>query len=236
MKNVTETYTAFHDNHNPTHVYPTEWVIRTFLGNYPQLSLDKTRYAGAKLLEVGFGDGRNWPLLHNVAFDINGIEISERIVSLGRERAERLGIPISLKVGTNSSIPFADESFDYVLACHSCYYVDKGTTFSDNLREYHRVLKPGGFLIATLPESNSSIFRGCVELSDGHVEIREDPWNLRNGYTFKWFRSEEEIKETFSPYFDSFSVGLCCDNYYGVQINLFLLVCKKKLPSAPAGK
>jgi hypothetical protein len=34
--------------------------------------------------------------------------------------------------------------------------------------------------------------------------------------------------DAFSPHFDSFSVGLCCDNYYGVQINLFLLVCRRK--------
>lgn len=234
MQTVKETYTDFHVSHNPEHVYPSEWIIRTLLGNYPALSLDRSKYPGAKILDVGFGDGRNWPLLRNASFEIYGTEITEEIMTLGHARARALGIPATLKLGTNSSIPFENEFFDYMLASCSCHYVDAGTTFSDNLREYHRVLKPGGTLIATLPESNSSIFSGSIDLGDGHVEIRNDPWAIRNGYTFRMFRSEQDVKDTFSPEFDSFSLGLCCDNYYGIQINLFLLVCRK-VPRTPAG-
>jgi SAM-dependent methyltransferase len=226
MENVRVSYTDFHKRHNPRHVYPNEWVIRTLLGRYPKLCLDK-RYQDATILDVGFGDGRNWSLLNDLGFDIYGVEITEDIVALGRERARRLGISVRLEVGRNSSIPFPDDSFDYVLASASCYYVDAGTSFSENLKEYQRVLKPGGILLATLPEMGSSIFKGCIELADGHVRICDDPWGLRNGYIFKWFQSPQDIEETFRPYFDSFSIGLCRDDYYGIQINLFLLVCRK---------
>jgi SAM-dependent methyltransferase len=228
MQNVKQTFTAFHEKQNPLHVYPTEWVIRTLLGNYPRLSLDKSKYPGAKILDLGFGDGRNWPLLSNEGFDIYGVEITEKIVSLGQERARRLGIPATLKVGRNSAIPFEDGFFDYLLACHSCYYVDGGTSFENNLREFHRVLKPNGIFVASLPEPRHDTFQGCIERGDGHVEIRNDPWGLRNGYILKWFRSEADIQATFSPFFDAFSFGLCCENYYGVQINYWLIVCQKK--------
>lgn len=228
IQDVKESYTAFHAEHNPAHVYPSEWVIRSLLGSYPRLSLDKGEYRGAKILDVGFGDGRNWPLLHHAGFDVHGVEITGRIIELGRERARSLGMNVTLELGTNSALPFADHTFDYVLASSSCYYVDKGTTFRDNLAEYGRVMKPGGVLLATLPEAGSSIFDGCAELEDGHVEIRNDPWGLRNGYIFRRFRSEGELVEAFSPHFESFSVGLCRDDYYGVQINLFLLVCRRR--------
>ncbi|MDQ3803236.1 MAG: class I SAM-dependent methyltransferase [Acidobacteriota bacterium] len=228
VRDVKESYTAFHVSHNPAHVYPSEWVIRSLLGSYPRLSLDKSKYRGAKILDVGFGDGRNWPLLRNAGFEVYGVEITEEIITLGLERARALGMTATLKLGTNSAISFGDDFFDYVLASSSCYYVDKGTTFRDNLAEYRRVMKPGGILLATLPEAGSAIFDGCAELGDGHVEIRNDPWALRNGYVFRRFRSEAELVEAFSPHFDSFSVGLCRDDYYGVQINLFLLVCRRK--------
>ena len=228
MKNVKGTYTLFHQSHNATHVYPTEWVIRTLLGSYPYLSLDKSKYTGARILDLGFGDGRNWPLLHNQGMKIHGVEITEDIVQLGHQRASALRIPVTLRVGRNSTIPFDDNFFDYLLACHSCYYVDEDTRFQDNLREFVRVLKPGATFIASLPEPGSDIFNNCIEKEDGHVEIRNDPWGLRNGYLFKWFKSKQDIHMIFSPYFENLSIGFCCDNYFGVQINVWILVCQKK--------
>jgi SAM-dependent methyltransferase len=228
MKDVKKSYTDFHETHNPAHVYPTEWVIRTLLGNYPNMSLEKSNYRGSKLLDIGFGDGRNWPLFKNIGFELYGIEVTEKILELGKIRAENIGIPAQLKIGKNSEIPFDADFFDYLVACHSCYYVDAGTTFQDNLREFSRILKPGGTFIATLPEPNGDIFKDCIDRGDGHVEIRNDPWGLRNGYLFKWFLSEQDIQKTFTPLFKNLSIGLCCDNYYGVQINYWLLVCQKK--------
>lgn len=229
MRTVKDTYTAFHEVHNAAHVYPTEWVIRAFLGSYPNLALDKSKYAGARLLDLGFGDGRNWPLFRDQRFEIYGVEITDKIVSLGYQRARDLGVEVILKEGRNSAIPFENSFFDYLLACHSCYYVDNGTTFQDNLNEFVRVLKPGATFIASLPAPDGDIFKGCIVKEDGHVIIQNDPWGLRNGYLFKWFQSEQDIKKTFSPFFDGISIGLCCDNYFGVQINVWLLVCQKKL-------
>lgn len=228
MKDTRESYGRFHAEKKPDHVYPSEWVIRTFLGKYPKLEMDKSRYPGAKILDIGFGDGRNWPLLRNAGFDVHGLEISEEIVRLGQERAEQLGMDATLKVGTNSSIPFPDATFDYILASHSCYYIDEGTRFPDNMREYFRVLKPGGMLIASLPESTNDIFDQCIELDDGHVEIRNDPWGLRNGYIFKWFRHEQDVTESFGPWFEDFAIGACRNDYFGVQIDMFLLVCTRR--------
>lgn len=202
--------------------------MRTLQGKYPGLSFDKSKYVGGRMLDMGFGDGRNWPVLNDLGFEIHGVEISEDILAIGRERASQIGIPVTLKVGRNNSIPYNNSFFDYILACHSCYYVDGGTSFDDNVKEYARVLRPGGWMFASLPEKHSSICDGMHQLSDGHVEITKDPWGLRNGYVFRIFESEDEIRNAFSGYFDSFSIGLCCDNYFGIRINLYIAVCRRK--------
>ncbi len=228
MENVKETYTNFHKKSNSEHIYPTEWVIRTFLGKYPNLNLDKTKYQGAKLLDLGFGDCRNMPLLHNCNFQIYGVEISDEIILMAKEKLDRLGIRAILKKGTNVNIPFENGYFDYLLACHSCYYVDKNTSFSQNVAEMSRILKPGGVFIASLPAPDNFILKDCINLGDGHVEITNDIYNLRNGYIFRTFESEDEIHQTLSPNFNNISICHCLDNFWGVQINFFIVAGIRK--------
>ncbi|THU41533.1 class I SAM-dependent methyltransferase [Niastella caeni] len=227
MENVQETYTNFHKKVSSQHIYPTEWVIRTFLGKYPDLNLDKTKYPNAKLLDLGFGDCRNMPLLNNCNFDIHGVEITDDILNMAGEKLNTLGIEATLKRGVSASIPFENSYFDYLLACHSCYYVDKGTSFNDNIREIHRVLKSGGTFIASLPAPDNFILKDCIKLEDGHVLITNDIYNLRNGYIFRTFENEEEIRQTFSPYFKNIAICKCMDNFWGVQINFFIIACEK---------
>jgi hypothetical protein len=84
-KNLKESYSTFYKEKNPKFVYPPEWVVRTFLGNYPKLSLDKSKYAGSKILDIGFGDGRCFPLLHNNGFLCYDVEITDDIINLCQE-------------------------------------------------------------------------------------------------------------------------------------------------------
>src|SRR2546430_14394745 len=90
---IKEHYTDFYSERNPTKVYPVEFVVRTFLGTYPQLKLERALFRGAKILDLGFGDGRNMPLLHDLGFEVYGVEISEEICRLTKHRMNRLGVP-----------------------------------------------------------------------------------------------------------------------------------------------
>lgn len=228
ISDTKETYTNFHLQKNPLHVYPSEWVIRTMLGSYPELSLDKSKYEGAKILDVGYGDGRNFPLYKNIGMHIYGIEITDTINQLCLERMKRLNIEVTLKVGKNSNIPFEDETFDYLLASSSCYYIDRGTSFDDNLKEYSRVLKRNGVLIVSVGEKSSFIFKDAFELGDSHFEIVNDTYGLRNGYILRRFEDENDVKNTFGKYFYELSIGSGNDNFYGHEISLLYVVCKKK--------
>lgn len=222
-------YLAHYSAANNLAVYAVEFVVRAFLGTYSPIPRPEKCYTGKRILDLGYGDGRNMPLLMNLGFEISGVEISEEINEHVRERLMGLGITADLRVGSNACIPFPDAHFDYVLACHSCYYVEPDSRFSDNLREIVRILKPGGFLIASLPMTDTYILHGSNRLPDGHYEITHDPYGLRNGAIFRAFETEKEIHQTFSPYFSNVVIGYCNNFWWGIHEKVWTLMGKKKI-------
>jgi SAM-dependent methyltransferase len=229
LEDLKKTYTDFHKKNKSKHLYPTEWIIRTMLGNYPGLKFDRSKYPGGKILDLGFGDGRNMSLLNNCGLDIYGVEITQDTLDIVEESLAAINVKATLKVGTNTSIPFEDNFFDYVLASSACYYVDAGSSFSDNLNEITRVLKPGGYFIANYPiYPTNFIFENAIPAEDGHVIIQNDIYGIRNGYKFKAFSSNEEIIAALSGKYDDISLGSCVDDYYGVRNHVFISTAKKK--------
>lgn len=224
---IDSSYEQFYAKRAGLRVYPTEFVVRTFLANYPGLKFRKP-VAGDRVLDIAFGDGRNTVFLCDQGYAVSGIEITAGIVQQTSERLTKLGHQADLRVGRNSSIPFGDGHFDYVLACHCCYYCDEGETFADNMREYARVLKPGGWLVASVASRSSYIFKDAIALEDGSLRIQADPYGNRDGYRLQGFSSKDQIEAYLTPWFEHFSFGFADNDYYGVPERLFWVVCQKR--------
>src|SRR6267142_3660197 len=227
---IAEHYGEFYSRKNPEKVYPVEFVVRTLLGTYPGLAIDRTTYRGAGVLDLGFGDGRNMPLLRDLGFEVYGVEISPEICELTRDRMARLGVPVVLKTGGNSRIPFDDGAFDFVLSCHACYYVSPGETFADNLREIARVLRPGGRFIFSLAKTDGFIMKDALPLGDGHYRITRDPYGIRNGSVFRAFASREEVRDDLGTHFGDLALGLCENDFYGIYEKVWIGTGLKKVP------
>jgi putative glycosyltransferase len=225
---IKEHYADFYSKRNPSKVYPVEFVVRTLLGTYPGLKLDRSIFHGAKILDLGFGDGRNMPLLHDLGFEIYGVEISDKICRLTKERMEHLGVPVRLAIGNNSHLPFGNETFDFVLACHSCYYVNPGESFEDNLREITRVLRSAGHFVFSLAKTDSYVLNNAEPLGKGLYRITQDPCGVRNGSLFRAFASKQEILDELSIFFSDFSLGLCENDFYGIYEKVWIGTCLKK--------
>lgn len=77
---------------------------------------------------------------------ITGIDISQGMLQLGREKVEKLGLKqqISLHLGDSEHIPFAENSFDAITVA---FGVRNFENLEKGLAEMYRVLKPGGRLV-----------------------------------------------------------------------------------------
>lgn len=225
---IKDNYSKRYQNDKVVHVYPVEFVVRAFLGTYPNLKMPKNDYQGKQILDLGYGDGRNMPLLKNMGMKISGVEITEEINVHVHDRMNALGIETDLRLGSNSNIPFDSAFFDYVLACHSCYYIEEGQNFTDNLKEIARVTKPDGIFIASIPMADTYILQDSTPVSEGHYRITHDPYGIRNGVILRAFKTSIEVETAFSEHFSEISVGFCDDLFWGIHQKVWTVVCRRK--------
>ena len=125
-------------------------ALRTPVGNYlintPVFLLPRKVNLQPKhrVLEIGCSRGANLQFLTSrIKFRQPpvGVDLSQWSLRAAREHHGRF----SLVTGSGSRLPFADESFDLVIAAHVLRHLD-GEGFIRTLVETRRVLKPGGVL------------------------------------------------------------------------------------------
>lgn len=73
-----------------------------------------------------------------------GVDFAEPMLDVGRRKADRMGLDVELAVADGTDLPYADASFDAVTIAYGLRNFDD---VDGGLREFHRVLRPGGRLV-----------------------------------------------------------------------------------------
>lgn len=209
------------------HLYPSEWLLRTSMGNYEEMVTTRKGFPGARTLDLGFGDGRNFEFLSRSGAEVCGVEISEKIVRLGAERCARLGIRADLRVGENCQIPFPDKYFDIAVASNSLYYIGSSGNFRANVEEVSRVLKPGATLYSSFPKYGPHFLTRSAQHYSGVVyKLTDDPHSLRQGAFLAMFGSAEEVRAELSCCFERISVAEYAFKMGNYEVAMFAVVCE----------
>ena len=125
--------------------------------------VEAAKRVGGRVLEIGTGTG--------YGIDIIAPNV-EHFVTMDKTRSEELGVipaNVEFKEGVVPPLPFADESFDYVVSFQVIEHIKRDKEF---VREVHRVLKRGGKFIVSTPNRPMSLTR--------------NPWHVRE-YTAEQF-------------------------------------------------
>lgn len=118
--------------------------------------VEAAKRVGGRVLEIGTGTG--------YGIDIIAPNV-EHFVTMDKTRSEELGVipaNVEFKEGVVPPLPFADESFDYVVSFQVIEHIKRDKEF---VREVYRVLKKGGKFIVSTPNRPMSLTR--------------NPWHVR---------------------------------------------------------
>ena len=100
--------------------------------------------AGKKVLDVGRGDGVLSVTLARQGANVTGVDVDRSMLEAARDRARGAHADATYIEGNARSLPFADGTFDVVVAITVlCFVPDAGSAVS----EMARVLRPGGRLV-----------------------------------------------------------------------------------------
>ena len=170
------------------------------------------------VLDVGGGPGRYACWLAGLGYEVHLVDPVEKHVAQAREasRAQPEHPLAGARVGDAGSLDQADGSADAVLLMGPLYHLTDRTDRLAALREAHRVLKPGGVVIAKAINRFASLLDGLIEgyiddpdfvsilrrdLVDGqHRGLADDFGYFTTGYFHRPDELEAEVRDAgFEP-------------------------------------
>jgi ubiquinone/menaquinone biosynthesis C-methylase UbiE len=117
-------------------------------GRWPDWGRAALPYLRGRVLELGCGTGnlqRSLAQYPEVRWPV-GLDASPQMLGITLRKLIRAGLPIQLLRGVAQALPFAEQSFDSVVATFPTDYIIDPAT----LAEIGRVLRPGGRLVVVL--------------------------------------------------------------------------------------
>ena len=224
--NIVKNYNTLYKN-NIEIMYPAEAVIRIFKGNFPKLKLKFKKKQ--KILDSGYGDGRHLIFFKKLGLDPWGLEISETINDSFLKFVKKFNRK-KLVVGNSSKIPLKNKFFHFILSWNSIYYmsITKNLDFEKSVKELHRLLKPRGKIIVSVPKKSGFIYKNAELIKKGYVRVKNDFFKVRNGEIMRRFENEEDIRKEFGKYFKKFNFSSLDINWFGLNYHFHIFVAEKK--------
>ena len=220
---------SYYSSLQDSYLFPNEYAVRTFLGTYPRLRIDKN-YGGKRICDISCGDGRNMTLFHKLGFILYGTELTSNICKITTDKLRSSAeINAEIRPGSNTSLPFPDGFFDYMLSWNACYYMhDENSSISDHISEYARIAKTGAYLVVSVPAPGCFSLLGAEQIGGDLIRIKTaSKWGILNGSIYHQFRSFEDIETKFGTHFCNFQKCIIKDDCYGLPLEYFIFVCQK---------
>lgn len=163
------------------------------------------------VFEVGCMHGTALRFFHERGARVSGSEVTKDMVDRTISNCSRFGIEdAAIDVGHNRSLPAEDQSVDVLVSINTLHY-DSGTGVARALKEFRRVLKPGG--IAFIETAGADHFVRKNEVRLGEFKCKPVFGDFRDGQTFGMFDDLSHYERTLRGVFSEVEVGRALEQY-----------------------
>jgi len=204
--------------------WPNEAMLRVVFGKYLERPIQVD--PGTKVLDVGCGTGNNLLPFLDRGCECSGIEVTDDIARKTQDLLESRGYQSLIKEGSNTQLPFSNDSFDIVLSLNVLHYEKNEDSIKTALREYSRVLKPDGVLFLMTVGQEHDIYKRAT-LVGGHQFLIKD-WDFRDGEQFFFFTNHTHLKFYLEQFWQTIELGRTTEELMTMTTDFLIAVCRSK--------
>jgi len=142
-----------------------------------------------KILDVGCGGGEECEMLARKGANMIGIDISEKMISLAKEKCK--GLKTKFFIGDMEKTKFKGKNFDIIIAFFSVMYKKN---LKSLFREFKRILKEKGEILIVVPHP----IREMMKFTKNYF-YKGKYWKILNGIKiFSYFWKVEDYINVFT--------------------------------------
>lgn len=151
--------------------------------------------SGKKVLDVGCGLAYGTVLMAEFASKITGIDYDQQTIDENINRYKSVST-LEFKQTVLPPLPFDDQSFDVVTAFQFIEHIKPRKEF---IKDCIRVLKPGGILLVTTPNSKKSLARNPFHVHEyTFEEMKKEVEAFTGNFELKGLNGNEKVNKYYS--------------------------------------
>jgi len=134
---------------------------------------------GARILDVGIGDGHSSVLMALAGAEVFGIDVSAVALARAETLARRHSVELNLQQMPGEDLRFEKDAFDGILCVSAYHHMDQERAAA----EFARVLRPGGHLSLIDPLATNPpawLYRRVGKLFSREATSKETPLRVRD--------------------------------------------------------
>lgn len=134
---------------------------------------------GDEVLDMGCGNARLFDFLFPLGVRYTGCDNSNKLLEIASQKYPQA----KFTAGDFMHVPFEAEEFDVVMAIASLHHVPSDELRHRALREIHRILRPGGYLLMTNWYLYQDKYKKYIKENKGRMDKGDAliPWKDKDG-------------------------------------------------------
>jgi SAM-dependent methyltransferase len=203
--------------------WPNEVMLKILFGGSNYLKAPLRPQPSWRVLDVGCGFANNLVPFADIGCECHGVDLTPEMAATVQEIMDDRGYKTKIQAGSNRALPYPDAQFDLLLSVNTLHYEGTEENFLAALREFRRVLKPGGGLYISTVGPEHEIYRRAEVLGGHRYRVRD--FGFRTGEQFFFCDTERYLQHYCEQVFERVETGRVTEKLIKLPLDFLVALC-----------